>query len=237
MSSKNSSARQKSPDKKKKTSAKASTTPTTVLDKILVAIRSQPHTSEKGISRTAIAKYLQTEYKYDNPTALKRALQNAVTSKTLIQTGQSFRVAGDPVVSIPTIRVTVEDLIVGTKSEAKVGDTVTVKYEGKLDDGTVFDSANSFSFTLGAGDVIKGTKVVLCQAGIFGFIILAMILSHQRLYCCLAKGWDQGIVGMKLGGKRKLLVPSQLGYGKRGSAPDIPPNADLHFIVTLQKIT
>ncbi|GAX23381.1 FK506-binding protein 2 [Fistulifera solaris] len=183
---------------------KSSTTPTTVLDKILVAIRRQPHTSEKGVSRTAIAKYLQTQYKYDNPNALKRALQNGVTNQTLIQTGHSFRVAGDPVVSIPTAQVTIEDLVVGNSSEAKKGDTVTVKYEGKLDDSTVFDAANSFTFTLGAGDVIKG--------------------------------WDQGIVGMKVGSKRKLFVPSSLGYGKRGSAPDIPPNADLHFVVTLQKI-
>ena len=161
MSSTNSATAKKTPGKKKNKS-KASSTPTTVLDKILVAIRAQPHTSEKGISRTAIAKYLQIQYKYDNPTVLKRALQTAVTAKTLIQTGQSFRIAGDPVVSIPTIQVTVEDLIVGSsKDEAKVGDTVTVKYEGKLDNGTVFDSANAFSFTLGAGDVIKGAKVVL----------------------------------------------------------------------------
>ncbi|GAX23005.1 FK506-binding protein 2 [Fistulifera solaris] len=161
-------------------------------------------TPATGVSRTAIAKYLQSSYNYDNPNALKRALQSGVTNKTLIQTGQSFRVAGDPVVSIPTVQVTVEDLVVGNNSEANKGDTVAVKYEGKLDDGTVFDAADSFTFTLGAGDVIKG--------------------------------WDQGIVGMKVGGKRKLFVPSSLGYGKRGSAPDIPPNADLHFVVTLLKI-
>lgn len=143
--------------KQKKTSAKASTTPTTVLDKIVVAIRSQTPSSEKGVSRTAIAKYLQTHYNFKNNTALKRALQNAVTANTLIQTGQSFRVTGDPVVTIPTVQVTIEDLIVQKdNTEAKVGDTVTVQYKGKLDDGTVFDSANSFSFTLGAGDVIKG---------------------------------------------------------------------------------
>lgn len=138
--------------------AKASTAPATVLDKILVAIRSQPHTSDKGVSRTAIAKYLQTQYKYDNPNALKRALQNGVMNQTLIQTGHSFRVAGDPVVSIPTVQVTIEDLVVGNSSEAKKGDTVTVKYEGKLDGGTVFDAANSFTFTLGVGDVIKGKQ-------------------------------------------------------------------------------
>lgn len=49
-------------------------------------------------------------------------------------------------------------------------------------------------------------------------------------------GWDQGIPGMKVGGQRKLEVPSKLGYGKRGASPEIPPNADLFFVVTLKKI-
>ena len=47
---------------------------------------------------------------------------------------------------------------------------------------------------------------------------------------------DKGIEGMRVGEERKLEVPSKLGYGKRGSAPDIPPNADLFFTVTLKKI-
>ena len=50
------------------------------------------------------------------------------------------------------------------------------------------------------------------------------------------KGWDQGIVGMRVGGRRKLVVPSKLGYGKKGSAPEIPPNATLLFDVTLERI-
>ncbi|OEU14848.1 peptidyl-prolyl cis-trans isomerase, partial [Fragilariopsis cylindrus CCMP1102] len=50
------------------------------------------------------------------------------------------------------------------------------------------------------------------------------------------KGWDQGIQNMKVGHKRKLIVPSQLGYGKRGCKPDIPPNSILNFIITLKKI-
>ena len=98
----------------------------------------------------------------------------------------------------------IEDIKVGTGPPAESGDTVVVKYEGKLDDGSVFDSASKFDFTLGAGDVIKG--------------------------------WDQGIASMRVGGKRKLFVPSKLGYGKRGASPEIPPNADLHFTVTLKEI-
>ena len=50
------------------------------------------------------------------------------------------------------------------------------------------------------------------------------------------KGWDQGLVGMAKGAKRKLIVPSHLGYGKRGCAPDIPPNATLYFDVTMKSI-
>jgi len=50
------------------------------------------------------------------------------------------------------------------------------------------------------------------------------------------KGWDQGIDGMRVGEKRKLVVPSKLGYGKRGCKPDIPPNAVLYFEVSLKRI-
>mgnify|MGYP001145806012 CR=1 FL=1 len=76
-----------------------------------------------------------------------------------------------------------------------------MKYRGTLEDGTEFDAASRFDFTLGAGEVIKG--------------------------------WDKGIDGMRVGGKRKLIIPSKLGYGKRGSPPEIPPNATLVFDVEL----
>ena len=197
------------PDTQKKNLAKSKTVkPKTALDMIIHAIRNQPPSANgNGVSRTAISKYLKNEFNYDKATLLKNSLKKGVEKKKLIQTGQSFRVAGDPVPEkIAVVTVDIEEITVGKDGaqEAEHGDTVVVSYEGKLKDGTVFDAAKTFEFVLGAGDVIKG--------------------------------WDQGIKAMRVGGKRKLFVPSKLGYGKRGSAPDIPPNSDLYFVVKLKKI-
>lgn len=182
-----------------------------------VRTRTQHGTTEpptaKGVSRTAISKYLKNEMDYDNASALKKAFQNGVTTGKLIQSGQSFRVAGDPAPDLPPEEtVGIKDVKIGKGGDgdeepvAKAGDTVIVAYEGHLEslEGPVFDSASKFDFVLGAGDVIKG--------------------------------WDMGVAGMRVGGKRELTVPSKLGYGKRGSPPDIPPNADLYFLVTLKAI-
>jgi FKBP-type peptidyl-prolyl cis-trans isomerase len=98
----------------------------------------------------------------------------------------------------------IEDTKESFGREAKSGDTLVMKYIGRLDDGSIFDSGSFFEFTLGNGDVIEG--------------------------------WDLGIVGMKAGGSRKLFIPSQLGYGKKGALPEIPPNSDLHYTVTLREI-
>lgn len=101
------------------------------------------------------------------------------------------------------------DETVGTGAVAAAGDTVTVNYVGSLTNGTVFDaSANhgssGFTFSLGAGQVIKG--------------------------------WDQGIVGMKEGGKRKLVIPAALAYGNQSPAPSIPAGSTLVFEVELMKV-
>jgi FKBP-type peptidyl-prolyl cis-trans isomerase len=179
--------------------------PKSVIDMIIVAIRNQPAASANGVSRQAIVKYLKSELDFENSAKIKLALKNGVATGKLIQNGQSFRVSGDPIPEkIKKPSVDILDEKIGTGNEAVVGDTVVVSYEGKLNDGTVFDSATSFEFQLGAGDVIKG--------------------------------WDIGILGMKVHGIRSLSVPSSLGYGKRGSAPEIPPNADLFFAVRLKAI-
>jgi FKBP-type peptidyl-prolyl cis-trans isomerase FkpA len=102
-----------------------------------------------------------------------------------------------------------EDTKVGTGPEAKAGDTVEVHYTGWLaKDGKKFDSS-------------------LDRGEAFSFKLGAGMVI---------KGWDEGVAGMKVGGKRKLLIPAALGYGARGAGRAIPPNADLVFEVELLKI-
>jgi FKBP-type peptidyl-prolyl cis-trans isomerase FkpA len=99
----------------------------------------------------------------------------------------------------------IEDLKVGTGTEAVSGKNVTVHYVGTLTTGSKFDSSRDrnegFQFRLGAGQVIQG--------------------------------WDQGVAGMKIGGLRKLTIPPELGYGARGFPPVIPGNSTLIFEVEL----
>jgi FKBP-type peptidyl-prolyl cis-trans isomerase len=102
----------------------------------------------------------------------------------------------------------VEDIVIGSGNEVQVGDRISIDYTGTLLDGSKFDSS-----------VDRGvpfqTRIGVGQ---------------------LIQGWDIGIIGMKKGGKRKLTIPSELGYGERGAGAKIPGGATLLFDVELLEI-
>ncbi len=101
----------------------------------------------------------------------------------------------------------VQDEVVGTGAEAQPGDVVTVNYTGKLDNGTVFDTS-------------VGRAPFQFTLGV------AQVIP----------GWDQGVAGMKVGGKRVLIIPPSLGYGSQDYGP-IPANSTLTFEIDLLSVT
>lgn len=102
----------------------------------------------------------------------------------------------------------ITDIIVGTGKEISRGALCSVHYTGYLEDGSVFDSSSKKGK---AFQFVFGTGRVI-------------------------KGWDQGLVGMKVGGKRKLFVPSDLAYGEREIGDIIPAFSDLTFEVELIEV-
>lgn len=129
---------------------------------------------------------------------------------TTATTPTSGPLATEPTVTPPKgsapKTLVVKDLVVGTGAEAKAGQPATVNYVGVLfNGGKEFDASwkRKEPFTFTLGN---------------GSVI---------------KGWDQGLAGMKVGGRRELLIPSSLAYGPKGSGSAIPPNAALVFVVDL----
>jgi len=139
-------------------------------------------------------------------------LQTSVPSATIIPEETPEIVAASPsAIPTPTMSVNelqIEDQVVGTGVEAVAGKKVSVNYLGTLTDGTKFDSSYD-----------RGTP--------FSFTLGAgEVIS----------GWDQGVAGMKVGGKRKLTIPSSMGYGVSGIPGVIPGGATLVFEVELLNV-
>ena len=111
-----------------------------------------------------------------------------------------------PITGEPPAELVVEDLVAGDGDEAKPGHRVTVHYVG-----VAFSSGKEFDASYNRGDAFEfplgGGQVI--------------------------QGWDRGVVGMRVGGRRKLTIPPELGYGARGAGGVIKPNETLIFVVDL----
>ncbi len=122
------------------------------------------------------------------------------------QTSTSTTTTPSPTVTVNQLQMA--DIKIGTGSAVKSGDTVKINYAGTLTNGQKFDS----SYDRG--------QPFETQIGV-GKVI---------------KGWDLGVIGMKVGGKRRLIIPPDLGYGEKGVGGVIPPNATLVFDLELLEI-
>jgi peptidylprolyl isomerase len=150
----------------------------------------------------------------DSATAAASTPTTATTTTASVPTPTSGPLSTEPKVAIPkgpapkTLQI--KDLIKGTGAAAKSGGSITVNYVGELyKNGKQFDASwnRHQTFT---------TNLVSGQGGVIA-------------------GWVKGIAGMKVGGRRELIIPSKLGYGPSGSPPTIPPNSPLVFVVDLLK--
>ena len=117
--------------------------------------------------------------------------------------------AGDDAVVTTPSGLKYVDLVEGTGASPQTGQTVVVHYTGTLENGTKFDSSRDRN------------QPFQFKIGV-GQVI---------------KGWDEGVGSMKVGGRRQLIIPSELGYGARGAGGVIPPNATLLFDVELLKLS
>jgi peptidylprolyl isomerase len=141
-------------------------------------------------------------------TLAKSTTPSSSPTSTSATTPTSGPLSKEPHVAPPAgpapSKLVVKDLVAGTGAEAKAGGSVTVNYVGVLyKGGTEFDASWK-----------RGEPATFSLQGVI-------------------PGWTQGIPGMKVGGRRELIIPASLAYGAKGSPPKIPPNAPLVFVIDL----
>ena len=175
---------------------------------IALAVSGAGPASTPAAAAPAIAAPLELDPDDPNP-ALFTMAPDSPASETDLADGAAAR--GGPLAASPE-RTTesglrITDLVLGEGPEAVPGQTVVVNYRGTLTNGREFDSSYG--------------------RGPFRFP-----LGAGRVI----RGWDEGVAGMKVGGKRKLVIPSDLGYGSRGAGGVIPPDATLIFEVELLEV-
>ena len=167
------------------------------------------------VSATPAATTARTESRFEldpedpNPTLFAMAPQTpaADDANAMAQAGALGGALDAPKERQTPSGLRITDLVIGTGTEAVAGKTVVVNYRGTLENGKEFDSSYG--------------------RGPFSFP-----LGGGRVI----KGWDEGVAGMKVGGKRKLVIPPDLAYGERGAGGVIPPNATLVFEVELLEV-
>jgi len=163
--------------------------------------------AQAAVVRQAVAAPLELDPDVPNPLLFTMAPDSTPDPAQL---ANAAALGGD--LSAPKERTTpsglrITDLELGSGAEAIAGQTVTVNYRGSLTNGKEFDS----SYGRGPFSFRLGGGQVI-------------------------QGWDQGVAGMKVGGKRKLVIPPDLGYGSRGAGGVIPPDATLIFEVELLRV-
>jgi peptidylprolyl isomerase len=151
--------------------------------------------------------------KNDNAASTPAAPSTPATTPPAASTPKTSDTATKPKVTVPSAppprKLVVKDLKEGTGPAAKAGDQLTVQYVG-----VTYANGKQFDASWDRGQPFQ------FQLGA-GMVI---------------PGWDQGLVGMKAGGRRELIIPPDLGYGAQGAPPDIPPNATLIFVIDLEQI-
>lgn len=150
---------------------------------------------------------IETENKIVNTQAKEEVLESVVATTTIKATTTNLKTK-TTMTQTTAGGLIIVDEVIGTGAEAKAGDTVTVDYVGMLTNGTVFDASKN-----------RGNQ---------GFTFL---LGAGQVI----KGWDVGVAGMKVGGKRKLTIPSDMAYGNQAVGGVIPANSTLIFEVELLK--